>query len=92
MLILLSSQETFHQGCLSKVPMWRKVRRSPRSCRFNLLIINNINVKNCLSFSETGLAMLHTERKIEMGTNAPANLIEELDKLTGVCCSHLTGT
>ncbi|XP_015749499.1 PREDICTED: allantoicase-like, partial [Acropora digitifera] len=31
----------------------------------------------------TGLAMLHTERKREMGTNAPANLIEELDKLTG---------
>ena len=36
--------------------------------------------------------MLHTERKREMGTNAPANLIEELDKLTGVCCSQLTGT
>ena len=36
--------------------------------------------------------MLHTERKSEVGTNAPANLIEELDKLTGVCCSHLTGT
>ena len=92
MLILLSSQETFHQGCLSKVPMWRKVRRCHRSCRFNLLIISNINVKNFLSFSGTGLAVLHTERKSEMGTNAPTNRIEELDKLTGVCCSQFTGT
>ena len=56
--------------------MWTKLR-------FNLWIISNINVKNCLSFSGTGLAMLHTERKSEMGTNAPANMIEELDKSTG---------
>ncbi|XP_074614432.1 allantoicase-like isoform X1 [Acropora palmata] len=35
------------------------------------------------AYVEEGLAMLHTERKSEMGTNAPANLIEELDKLTG---------
>ena len=91
-LILLSSQETFHQGCLSKLLAWRKVRRFPRSCQFNLLIVSNLNVKNCLSFSGTGLAMLHTERKSEMGTNASANLIKELDKLTEVCCSQVSGT
>ncbi|XP_068709933.1 allantoicase-like [Montipora capricornis] len=44
------------------------------------------------AFLEEDLAVLPTERKSEMGTNAPANLVKELDELTGLWCEILPMT